>query len=77
MLRDELLDPNATGWELDFDGVEIVSDSFADKLFGVLIVDRGEDRFREKVALSNLNSFVRISILSAVSHHLSQDGAVC
>lgn len=51
---------------LDFAGVRTVSESFADGAIAVLVVERGEQWFRQNVRLVNLSPSVRLSVLEAV-----------
>jgi len=51
---------------LAFAGVRTVSESFADGAIAVLVVERGEQWFRQNVRLVNLSPSVRLSVLEAV-----------
>ena len=51
---------------VDFLGVRSVSHSFADELFAVLIVERGESWFQKNVSVINLEPWIRQAILEAI-----------
>ncbi|MFW5878369.1 MAG: STAS-like domain-containing protein [Myxococcota bacterium] len=59
-------------WRLtvDLEGVCSISHSFADELFAVLAVQKGEEWFREHVVLINCSPTVRSSILEALRQRL-------
>jgi len=61
---------------LDFSGVECVSDSFHDELFGVLVAERGLEWFRANVVLEGLDVAIRQDLLAAVRARLEQQNAV-
>jgi len=51
---------------LDFDGVDVVTNSFADECFRKLRETINNDVFRSKVAFINTNDFVQRVIISAL-----------
>jgi len=51
----------------DFEGVEVVSHSFADGLFGMLLLERGPDFFRKNVSFKNASPDVKAIITWTVS----------
>lgn len=55
---------------IDFSGVESVSSSFADELFGVLVRDLGPKWLSENVRISGASSDVRYIILEAISDRI-------
>ena len=55
---------------VDFDGVRTVSHSFADELFAVLILERGEVWFRENIEVRNAKPNVRYALLEAISERV-------
>lgn len=57
---------------LNFHGVRTVSDSFADELFGVLAVEKGEGWFRENLKVEGLSADVRLTILSAIQSRIER-----
>ncbi len=59
-------------FELDFQGVESVSGSFADELFGELARHYGESWFRSHVKVLNLDPFVRKVILRTLAESTVQ-----
>lgn len=59
----------------DLNGVECISDSFADELFAVLAVDKGEEWFAQRIKIINASREVRASILRALEGRFAQDRA--
>lgn len=59
---------------IDFGPVLSVSGSFADELFGVLVIRYGLDRFAEQVRLRGASPSVLRSIAVAVKERLEQGG---
>ena len=55
---------------IDFSSVRTVSDSFADEVFGVLAVEKGQDWFREHIKLINVAALPKEAILGAISGRL-------
>ena len=55
------------GATLDFTAVEVVSHSFADELFAVLIQNQGDNWFSNHVKVEGMKDDVRHSILQAIS----------
>src|SRR5687768_15072679 len=53
--------------EIDFSGVRTISDSFADELFAVLVVEQGDKWFRKHVRLVNVPDDIRDTILDTVA----------
>jgi STAS-like domain of unknown function (DUF4325) len=51
---------------LDFDGVNVVTNSFANECFSKLKDDITLDIFKEKIAFLNTNDFVQRVIISAL-----------
>lgn len=51
---------------LDFDGVDVVTNSFADECFRKLREAINNDVFRKKIAFINTNDFVQRVIISAL-----------
>lgn len=60
---------------LNFAGVECVSDSFLDELFGVLVAERGLEWFRANIVLEGLSTAIRHDLLAAVRARLEQQKA--
>lgn len=56
---------------LDFEGVGVVSSSFADELVGKLVADVGFIAFTQRFRLRNMNAFVEAITNRAVSQRLS------
>ncbi len=52
--------------ELDFEGVSIVSNSFADELFGIFVKENGFDALLQKVVIKNSNAEVTATIRKAI-----------
>lgn len=75
MLRRELVTRIQKGQvraTIDFDGVESVSDSFLDELFGVIVRDLGKQWFRDYIKLINVQPDDRSSILQVVALRLEE-----
>ncbi len=51
----------------DFDGVSILSNSFADEVFGKLIGCISFEKFKEKTKFQNINDTVKTVILKAIN----------
>ena len=51
---------------LDFDGVEVVTNSFADECFGKLRENITTEIFKSKIAFLNTNDFVQRVIISTL-----------
>lgn len=51
---------------LDFQGVDVVTNSFANECFGKLREDISTEIFRNKVAFINTNDFIQRVIISAL-----------
>lgn len=49
----------------DFEGVNIVTNSFANEYFGKLIEVISADKFKEKFAFTNVNDFIQRVLISA------------
>ncbi|MEQ8860796.1 MAG: STAS-like domain-containing protein [Pseudomonadales bacterium] len=58
--------------EFDLSGVESISASFADELFGVLLLELGEERFFEAVRVREANEHVLRSIALAIVRRRSR-----
>lgn len=52
--------------EFDFEGVSIVSNSFADELFGVYVQEHGLEQLLQNVRIKNTNSEVTSTIKKAI-----------
>lgn len=57
---------DAGNYEIDFTDVIVLSHSFADECFAVLVQDKGEDWVVKNIKLTNLEPSVRYSILEAI-----------
>ena len=55
---------------LDFDGVDVVGNAFADELLGVFVADRGIGWLREHIKLANTNDAVAEVIRWTLKHRL-------
>jgi len=60
------------GIELGFDGVEVLTPSFADEVFGKLLDELGEDRFRQTIRFSGGTSEVRTLVNQILRIRLAQ-----
>ncbi|PHY21377.1 STAS-like domain-containing protein [Caulobacter sp. BP25] len=52
---------------VDFDGVDVISSSFADEVFGMLFISLGEKKFSQKISIINANDTVSGLIGRAIS----------
>ncbi|MBI1947640.1 MAG: STAS-like domain-containing protein [Deltaproteobacteria bacterium] len=78
LLREEFVREagvNPARLTFDFAGVRTLSDSFADELLAVLVVERGEAWFREHVHLANLSPELRLVVLNAIQARLRRSSA--
>lgn len=72
-LRTELLATigrKLTRLTVDLEGVQGLSESFADEFFAVMVAQNGVDWFRERVQVVNANPSVRAALLSAIANRL-------
>ena len=60
---------------IDFEGVDLLSDSFADELLAILVRDKGEEWFRNHVRLLNLQDEMRTTILRVIQFRLESNNA--
>jgi hypothetical protein len=56
---------------IDFEGVALVSSSFADEVFGKLIVELGAMTFMQRFELKNVHSMVRALVDKAIAQRTS------
>lgn len=59
---------------LDFDGVNVVSNSFADECFGKLLQNMPLDELKRKTTFLNVNDFSRVNIALALKRRLLAAG---
>lgn len=59
---------------IDFDGVEIVSASFADEFIAKLVADMGSVRFFGRVRLRNMNEFISDTLDRVIEQRLGVSG---
>lgn len=59
---------------LDFEAVEDVTESYADELFGVLVLKHGLAQLREHAVIVNASERVLLTIARAVKHRCDQRG---
>lgn len=64
-LRDRILE-NPKGWEIDCKDVYVISHSFADECFAVLVQLNNTEWFADNIKLINLEDNARNSILEAI-----------
>lgn len=57
---------------IDCAGLRTLSESFADELFGILVVERGEEWFRTHVRVVGMSESTRVAILRAIDARLSR-----
>jgi len=56
---------------IDLRDIRMVSHSFADELFAVIVAELGIDWFRENIHIENLSPNVRQTILEAIQERLT------
>ena len=57
---------------VDCSGVRTMSESFADELFGVLVLDYGTGWFRAHIRLEGASESVRVAILRAIDARMER-----
>lgn len=57
----------------DFDGIELISNSFADECFGKLVEDFGFNYVKSKTTFRNVNPFVNIVVKKAITDRLRKE----
>lgn len=57
---------------LDFSGVVALSASFADELFGVLVIEKGLEWIRDNVGVENASKSVMRALLTAIDRRRNQ-----
>lgn len=57
---------------LDFNGVNLVTNSFADEVFGKKIAEVGFDEFKERTTFRNLNPFLEMCIKKAIVNRVRE-----
>lgn len=67
-IRDSIIEKVNTNSKvyLDFDGVDVVTNSFADECFNKLRESLNTEVFKSKIAFINTNDFVQRVIISAL-----------
>ena len=55
---------------LDFEGVELVGNSFADECLGKLLLGMSLEEFKEKTTFCNLEGLSRLSVSTALKRRL-------
>ena len=56
----------ATSAMIDLEGIEAMSDSFADEVFGVLAAQHGKEWFKKHITLVNLTPTIREDLLAVL-----------
>lgn len=67
-----LMNNYSTPIRFDFEGVTVVSSSYADEVFGKLLVEMGEDRFGALCRFSNVDDTVKLLIDRAIRQRLEE-----
>lgn len=60
---------------IDFEGVRVVSQSFADELLAILVEQFGEAWFKDHIKVVNPSRTVRLSLLEAIDHRCGHQHA--
>lgn len=58
--------------ELDFNGVKVITNCFADECFAKLLIDFDLEFIKSKTSFRNVNPFIQSTIKVAFSNRLSQ-----
>ena len=61
--------------EIDFEGVEVITPSFADECFGRLLLEIGRPKFRESVRLRTADETIRRLVNHVLAHRAAQMAA--
>lgn len=69
---ENLMDKGRVGITFDFDGIHLISSSFADEVFGRLFVELGPIRFGQLCRFKNVDSTVQTLIDRAISQRMKQ-----
>lgn len=69
---DKLYDSTSNKITLDFSGIELVTNSFADELIGKKIIEVGIDNFKSKTTFINLKPFVAMCIKKAIDNRVDE-----
>lgn len=64
------LDKQDSYIEINFNGVEIINNSFADELLGKIVDTIGIDKFKELVKIKNVNEYTKATINMVLSRRL-------
>ncbi|MTV50832.1 DUF4325 domain-containing protein [Heliobacillus mobilis] len=67
-----LLIENSGKIVLDFDGVDIINNAFADEVFGKLSIDIGLPELKKRTTFRNVNPFIETVIKSAINERLAE-----
>lgn len=68
-----LLNSNHRPILLDFDGVAVISSSFADELIGKLLIHLGFVGFNQTIHLRNMNSTVQAIVQRSVNQRILEE----
>lgn len=66
----EILDNTEEKIIFDFSHVSVVSNSFADEVFGKLILEYDFDEFKARTTFANINRFAAICIKKAIENRI-------
>lgn len=53
---------------IDFDGIELITQSFGDEVIGVIVREKGIDFVKNKIKVKNANDFIRGTLNWVVSY---------
>lgn len=69
---DKLYDSTSTKIVLDFSGIELVTNSFADEFIGKKIAEVGINEFKSKTTFTNVKPFVAMCIKKAIDNRVNE-----
>lgn len=75
-LRDQILSSQEQV-TFDFEGIDIISNSFADECFGKLVVEIGMDNFKKQVMFANANQFIKSILVKVINDRMKQCRELC
>ena len=64
-IREQIMNENEKTI-LDFEGISIISNSFADEILGIIVRDFGIKKLSEKVSFKNTNNEIQMTIKKAI-----------
>lgn len=69
---DDIFDNTDDRIIFDFFGVNLVTNSFADEIFGKKIIEVGFKEFKDRTTFKNVNPFIEICIRKAIMNRIKE-----